>query len=126
MAINQFIAHHAVIFQPEKRLMWVSTSPWQVGEMVAYDLGDVFKKGSQGGIDQNRSKVTSIPADSLLLNNVCPKVVEFRKLAGIINEAVKERKSIDSNVLQRFVEINPDYDYTYSLIDKYNSSSKKD
>jgi hypothetical protein len=126
MAINQFIAHHTVIFQPAKRLMWVSTSPWQVGEMVAYDLGDIFKNGSQRGVDQNISKVTSIPADSLLLNNVCPKVVEFRKLAGIINEAIKERKSIDSNVLQRLVEINPDYDYTYSLIDKYNSSSKND
>lgn len=37
MAINQFIAHHSVIFQPEKRLMWVSTSPWQCGKYVAYD-----------------------------------------------------------------------------------------
>ena len=26
MAINQFSAHHSVIFQPEKKLMWVSTS----------------------------------------------------------------------------------------------------
>ena len=43
MAINQFIAHHSVIFQPEKRLMWVSTSPWQCGKYVAYDLNKIFK-----------------------------------------------------------------------------------
>ena len=42
MAINQFIAHHSVIFQPEKRLMWVSTSPWQCGKYVAYDLNKIF------------------------------------------------------------------------------------
>lgn len=34
MAINQFIAHHSVIFQPEKQLMWVSTSPGNAGNTL--------------------------------------------------------------------------------------------
>ncbi|NDV65506.1 choloylglycine hydrolase [Bacteroides sp. 224] len=42
MAINQFIAHHSVIFKPEQRIMWVSTSPWQSGKYVAYDLNKIF------------------------------------------------------------------------------------
>lgn len=42
MAINQFIAHHSVIFQPERQIMWVSTSPWQCGKYVAYDLNKIF------------------------------------------------------------------------------------
>ena len=42
MAINQFIAQHSVIFQPEKKRMWVSTAPWQCGKYVAYDLNRIF------------------------------------------------------------------------------------
>ena len=63
MAINQFIAHHSVIFQPEKKLMWVSTSPWQCGKYVAYDLNRIFSDS----IDFNHEIYTgdlTLPADS--------------------------------------------------------------
>ena len=41
-AMNQLIAHHAVIFQPEKRLAWISTGPWQCGEFICFDLSELF------------------------------------------------------------------------------------
>ena len=41
-AINQLIAHHSIIFEPKKLLVWVSTSPWQLGEYMAYDLNKIF------------------------------------------------------------------------------------
>ncbi len=43
-AINQLVAHHSIIFQPEKQLVWISTSPWQLGKYVCYDLNKVFNE----------------------------------------------------------------------------------
>jgi len=65
-AINQLIAHHSVVFEPEKRLVWVSTSPWQLGEYVAYDLNKIF---SMHGLNKNvevMDSVLNIPADPFI------------------------------------------------------------
>jgi len=32
-ALNQFIAHHSIVFEPEKLKVWVSHHPWQLGEL---------------------------------------------------------------------------------------------
>jgi len=67
-AINQLIAHHGIVFQPEKRLVWVSAPPWQLGEFVCYDLNKIFQLKMTANheiFDMDRN----IPADSFLLTD---------------------------------------------------------
>jgi hypothetical protein len=63
--INQLVAHHGIIFQPEKRLVWISTAPWQLGKFVCYDLNKVFaKKMTQN--EEVYETALIIPADTFL------------------------------------------------------------
>ena len=46
LSINQMLAMHSVIFKPAEKKIWVSTSPWQFGKFVCFDLDEVF--GEEG------------------------------------------------------------------------------
>lgn len=77
-AINQFIAHHSVVFEPQKLLVWVSTSPWQMGEYVCYDVGKIF---SMQGLKKNKEvceQAMNIAADSLIYTNRFKKFEQYR------------------------------------------------
>lgn len=50
-SINQLISHHSIIFKPKDLKMWVSTSPYQLGEYVCYDIGLLFNRGVEYHID---------------------------------------------------------------------------
>ncbi len=77
-AINQLIAHHSIIFQPAKRLVWVSTAPWQLGEYVAYDLNKVFAPQTKTNTEMYEAALT-IPADTSL---TAPALAKFKKYAA--------------------------------------------
>ncbi|MBW6459990.1 MAG: C45 family peptidase [Bacteroidales bacterium] len=47
-AINQYIAHHAIIFHPESKTLWVSNPPWQLGAFHGYHFDRVFLNGMNG------------------------------------------------------------------------------
>jgi isopenicillin-N N-acyltransferase like protein len=75
-SINQLIAHHGIIFQPEKKLVWVSTSPWQLGKFVCYDLNKVFDRKQREDTEIYEADRT-IPADSFLLTKAYREYVKF-------------------------------------------------
>ncbi len=66
-AINQLIAHHAVVFQPGQLRVWVSTAPWQLGRFVCYDLNKVFDLRPSDIEHEIYEKDLTVPADSFLL-----------------------------------------------------------
>ena len=117
-AVNQFIAHHAVVFEPAKRLVWVSTAPWQLGKFVAYDLKKIF---AMHGLQENRELYDSaltIPADTFLLTKEYRSFMTFRQL----KEQVKKGKEVN---LQELIASNPEFYYTYVLAGDYAFRHKR-
>lgn len=74
-SINQLIAHHGIIFQPEKKLVWVSTAPWQLGKFVCYDLSKVFQ--STLPVSEIYEPAQTLPADSFLLTKNYSRYLKF-------------------------------------------------
>lgn len=120
MSLNQFIAHHGVVFSPAKRVMWVSTAPWQLGKMVAYDLNKIF--GEEAG-NSARVPDMDIPADSAAISMYAAKIMEFRFLASEISRDISNKSEVKESDINRLIELNPDYFYTYKLLGDYYSSA---
>lgn len=111
-AVNQLLAHHSIVFEPEKLLVWVSTSPWQLGEFVAYDLRKVF---SLAGMKQNQEiceTSLNIPADAFITTAAFRNFVQFRRF----KQRISEGQPIDVDSL---VASNPEYYHTYVLAGDY-------
>ncbi len=75
-SINQLVAHHGIIFQPEKRLVWISTAPWQLGKFVCYDLNKVFNQKPSTNKEVYETQL-AFPADSFLLSDQYKQYVKF-------------------------------------------------
>ncbi len=116
-AINQLIAHHSVIFKPDEGLMWVSTSPYQLGSYVCYDLNKIFSEAAS--FEFNQEIVTdslTITADSFLYSNQYANFIEFRK---IILKLKKNPDQFKSSEIERFISLNPEYYQTYESAGDY-------
>ncbi len=117
-AINQLIAHHSIVFEPKKLLVWVSTSPWQLGEYVAYDLNKVFDlKGMQENKEIADSSL-SITADTFLLTNGYKNFVAFRTM----KQRILDGKEVNADSL---VASNPGFYNAYILSGDYLYKKKK-
>jgi hypothetical protein len=111
-ALNQLMAHHSIVFEPQKRLVWVSTAPWQLGKFIAYDLNKVF---TMQGMKENKEIYDSsltISADSLLITREFQNYLQYRKL----KQQVEEGDEINISTL---IASNPNYYHTYVIAGDY-------
>src|SRR5450631_3217180 len=107
-AINQLIAHHSIIFEPQKKRVWVSTGPWQFGEFICYDLEKVFLlKGMKANVEIADSS-SNIPADSFMLSGSFKLFMKYRKLKKELSDG------IDVNP-DSLIASNPNYYQAYQL-----------
>ncbi|HMK04172.1 MAG TPA: C45 family peptidase [Ferruginibacter sp.] len=107
-AINQLLAHHSIVFEPKKLLVWVSTSPWQLGEYVAYDLNKIFTLQGMKEDREVSDRGLGIEADSFLFTPAYKNFQAFRALKQQVLDGVQV--NADSLVIT-----NPEFYNAYVL-----------
>ena len=125
LAINQLLAHHAVIFENVQKLMWVSVYPFQENVLQAYNLNN---------FDTWKAPSVSFPitVDSLLVapdqfyETANYRVFEqFKALRVQIKEATANHQEFSEKNITEFIATNPNYYLTYLLIGNYYFEKKQ-
>jgi predicted choloylglycine hydrolase len=117
-AMNQLISHHSVIFEPAKNLMWVSTSPYQLGRYLAYNT-TLFGQDSESSTQSIDS--LQIAASAFLQTKEFEQAMHFKKLKAQIQTALFKGtplKNIDQ-IEREIILSNPRYYMSYMLIGDY-------
>lgn len=111
-ALNQLIAHHSIIFEPQKLLVWVSTSPWQLGEFVGYDLRKIF---TMHGLQENHEiyePSLTIAADTFLLTPQYKNFERYRRY----KQQLADGQEVNTDSL---IASNPQFYHAYVLAGDY-------
>ncbi|MEY8761513.1 C45 family autoproteolytic acyltransferase/hydolase [Chryseobacterium tongliaoense] len=125
-AINQLLAHHAVIFSPEKRLVWVSSNPYQLGEFVCYDLNKIFSD-QRLKTGELATSPLNIAKDPFVNSEEFENYEQYKTMSSEINEAIDNVKGMafTDDFIPYYQSLNPDFWLVYYQAGKYYFSRKE-
>ena len=124
-AINQLLAHHAVIFSPQKKLVWVSSNPYQLGEFVCYDLNEIFSdKRLRNG--QFSTPALNIAKDPFVDSEEYKNFEEYKIVSTEVNDAINNKDILlTGDLLSYYQSLNPDFWLVYFQAGKYYFNRKE-
>lgn len=113
-AINQLIAHHSVIMQPERNLFYVSTGNFQMGEFVGYDLKKTFS--TKKAVVSNQ-----LAASPFVYSKEYKDFLAFKKVKHQITEFLLFDKALNLSEadIKKFIAYNSESYVTYEVLGKY-------
>ncbi|WP_343612293.1 C45 family peptidase [Chryseobacterium oranimense] len=118
-AINQLLAHHTVIFSPEKRLVWVSSNPYQLGEFVCYDLNEIFS-GKQAEESLQAKAALNIARDPFADSEEYHHYEISKKLGAEVNNAIDHKDIVlTDDFIPYYQSMNPDFWLVYYQAGRY-------
>lgn len=119
-ALNQLLAHHSVVMQPESRLYFISSSNFQLGPYLGYDLDKTFKT-------KKIQLVDSIHQDAFLQSDSYRKFREFKTVKQQITAYLMFDKplNLSQKELSDFVANNSESYVTYEQLGKYYQKKKQ-
>lgn len=123
-ALNQLLAHHAVIFSPQKKLVWVSSNPYQLGEFVCYDLNEIFSDQGLQPNDFSKSQL-NIARDPFADSQEFKNYEEYRHISFKINDAIHNKETFSDSFIAHYQSLNPDFWKGYFMAGKYYFHKKE-
>ena len=115
ISINQMIAHHSIMFQPQENKLWISTGLNPMDRFLHYDLDVVF-----GSEDSTQNPDSFIIASSPWLeSNEKENYLSYKKSYRFIEKRIKEKTEIAKKDFEELIALNPNHYKAYLLAGVY-------
>jgi isopenicillin-N N-acyltransferase-like protein len=126
LAINQLIAHHSVVFKPDSLLVWVSTSPWQLGKYVAYDLKKVFDLNTQEIQMKNEiySQSLTIAPDTFMTSDAYKNFLQYQLMTKQLKLIKSKHDILPDEFAAGYIKTNPSFYLAYVHLGDYFKEMK--
>jgi hypothetical protein len=113
-AINQLQAHHSVIILPESQQFYISTTDFQLGKFIGYDLQKSFAKKFAVVGD-------TLPSAAFIATAGYQKYKLFKKIKKEITDYLlfDTKLSMSENEVNCFRTLNNESYVTHTLLGKY-------
>jgi len=113
-AINQLIAHHSVVIQPERYMFYISTSDYQLGRFIGYNLSEIFQ-----GKEITHSAM--IHEDPFIRSTAYASFKKFKTIKNKISEFVNLNRNLELslNDVSSFISSNSESYMTYEMLGRY-------
>jgi isopenicillin-N N-acyltransferase-like protein len=121
MAVNQLIAHHAVVFKPARQLAWISTAPYQLGKFVAYDLEKVFSLTKEQIMTHQEiyTAALTVPEDTFLYSPAYKDFNQYLEMTSQLKAYTSEERPLPPSFENRYIQTNPQLYLTYFHLGEY-------
>lgn len=119
-ALNQLLVHHSVVMQPESRRFYISSSDYQLGPFLGYDLTKTFKT-------KRIQLVDSIAQDGFVTSDSYRKFKAFKSVKQQITAYLMfdQALNLSEKEIADFISNNSELYLTYEQLGKYFQKKKQ-
>ena len=125
LAINQLLAHHAVVFENVERRLHVSTFPFQLGEFTTYDLLKVNHWTAAAVKHPIFSDSIYVAKDPFLSSKNYQDFKEYKRLKYQIISATSDKREIPKQRINEILESNTNNYEAYLVVGNYYFVNQK-
>ena len=112
-ALNQLLAHHSVIFQPQQRVMWVSSAPYNLGPFYGYRLDEVFQKKNPQRLSDPS---LTIAKDAFIQTAAFDQYKTYLKIS---DEIQNNSSAFSVKDIEEYIALNPQFWKAYYIAGVY-------